>query len=72
MDNDEKQEFVTNIMRAIAAELHFHSALLAAREMFGRGYFSLGVAEKLAVDHAVLGYVGSNYQAITPEFLATQ
>jgi hypothetical protein len=56
----------------IAAEMHFQSAILCAREMFGRGYFSLGQTEKIAVDQAVNGFVGSNYREITPEFLAGQ
>jgi hypothetical protein len=63
--------FPTNIIRLIAAELHFQSVILAAREMFGRSYFSLGAGEKQAVDQAVIGLVGSNYRDITPEFLAT-
>jgi len=68
----DKEEFVTNIMRMIVAEMHFQSCLLAGREMFGRGYFSLGVSEKAAVDQAVIGFVGSNYQTLTPELLAGQ
>ena len=68
----DKEEFVTNIMRMMVAEAHFQSCLLAAREMFGRGYFSLGVAEKIAVDQAVIGFVGGNYQTLTPELLASQ
>jgi hypothetical protein len=59
-------------MRMIAAELTFLVSMTAAREMFGKNYFSLGVAEKVAVDQAVLGAVGANYQAITPAFLAAQ
>lgn len=64
--------FPVNLMRMIAAEMHFQSALLASREMFGRGYFSLGASEKIAVDQAVIGLVGGNFGEITPEFLAGQ
>ena len=46
--------------------------MTVAREMFGKGYFSLGVSEKGTVDQTVLGAVGGNYQAITPAFLAGQ
>jgi hypothetical protein len=67
-----EEEFVTNLMRVLAAQLHFQSALLASREMFGRSYFSLGISEKVAVDQAVVGFVGSNYQTLTPELLAAQ
>jgi hypothetical protein len=35
--------FSDNLLRAIYAHLNFQSGMLAAREMFGKGYFSLGV-----------------------------
>jgi hypothetical protein len=66
------EDFVQNLMRMMAAELHVQNTMTAAREMFGRGYFSLGAGEKLAVDQAVFGFVAANYQAITPQWLATQ
>ena len=64
--------FRDNLLRMIAAELHFQSALHASREMFGRSYFSLGLAEKTAVDQAIFGSIAGNYQAITPDLLAAQ
>jgi hypothetical protein len=67
-----EEKFSDNLMRAIVAELHFLNAMTAAREMFGKSYFSLGVAEKVAVDQAVLGNMSGNYQALTPTFLAGQ
>ena len=66
------QEFLTNLVRATLAEAHLQSSLIASREMFGSSYFSLGASEKSAVDQAVFGFLVSNYQAITPEFLANQ
>jgi len=66
------ENFPTNLLRMIAAEAHFQSTLIAAREMFGRGYFSLGQTEKIAVDQAVIGFVGSNYMELTPELLNKQ
>jgi hypothetical protein len=66
------ENFPTNVLRMIAADLHLLTAMTASREMFGRGYFSLGNAERLAVDQAVLNLAGSNYREITPEFLAGQ
>ena len=69
MPND---DFPTNLLRASVAYLTFQSALLAAREMFGKSYFALGVAEKVAVDQAVLGNVAANYHALTPQALASQ
>jgi hypothetical protein len=56
--------------RAIAAQLHFLNGMTAAREMFGKSYFSLGLSEKFAVDQAVLGMVAANYQSLTAESLA--
>jgi hypothetical protein len=67
-----EENFNTNLMRMIAGQLHCLLAMTAAREMFGKGYFSLGVAEKGAVDQALLAFVASNFQAITPAFLAGQ
>ena len=64
--------FSENLMRALVAETHFLNCQMAAREMFQRGYFALGVAEKAAVDQAVLAAVGGNYVAVTREWLAGQ
>jgi hypothetical protein len=67
-----EETFSENLMRAVVAELHFLNGQTAAREMFGKGYFSLGVGEKIAVDQAVIGAVGGNYAVITREWLAGQ
>ena len=64
------EKFTENLMRAVVAELHFLNCLTAAREMFGRGYFSLGETEKAALHQVVIGSVGANYQGVTPEWLA--
>ncbi|HEY6619123.1 MAG TPA: hypothetical protein VIY68_06250 [Steroidobacteraceae bacterium] len=66
-----EEKFDENLLRMIAAELHFSNAMAAAREMYGKGYFSLGVGERVAVDHAVFAAIGANYQAITPAYLAS-
>lgn len=44
--------FSDNLLRMIAADLHLLTTITAAREMFGRGYFSLGHPEKIAVDRS--------------------
>jgi hypothetical protein len=64
--------FSENLMRVIAAELHLLNGMTAAREMFGKSYFSLGIGEKAAVDQAVTGMIGGNYQGLTPEALVSQ
>lgn len=66
-----QENFTENLLRAIYAQTFFQSGLLAARDMFGKSYFALGVNEKIAVDQAVLGMVASNYQSTTPESLAS-
>jgi hypothetical protein len=65
-----EEKFSDNLLRAIAAELHFLSGMTAAREMFGKSYFSLGIGEKGAVDQAVFGMVAANFQTLTAESLA--
>jgi hypothetical protein len=67
-----EEKFSDNLMRAIAAELHLLNGMTAAREMFGKSYFSLGLSEKIAVDQAVLAMVAANYQSLTAESLAAQ
>ena len=64
--------FSDNLLRMIAADLHFLATVTAAREMFGRSYFSLGASEKLAINQTILANLQGNYQAITPQFLASQ
>jgi hypothetical protein len=67
-----EEKFSDNLMRAIAAELHFLNGMTAAREMFGKSYFSLGLSGKAAVDQTLLGMVAANYQSLTAESLAAQ
>jgi hypothetical protein len=67
-----EEKFETNLMRMIAAELYFLSSLQSARELFGKSYLSLSVAEKAAVDQMVVGGIGGNYRALTPEVLKQQ
>jgi hypothetical protein len=64
--------FDANLLRMIAAELWFSNRLQAAREFFGKSYLSLSGAEKASVDQLVLGAIGADYQAITPDWLQTQ
>jgi hypothetical protein len=67
-----EENFSDNLLRAIAAELHLLTGMTAAREMFSKSYFSLGMAEKATVDQTVLNMVAGNYQSLTPEALASQ
>jgi hypothetical protein len=64
--------FDTNLRRMISAELYFLCGMTASREMYGKSYFALGVGERAVIDQTVLGAVGGNYRAITPEMLTQQ
>jgi hypothetical protein len=65
-------EFETNLMRAQLAANAFSLGLQVARELLGKSYLSLSQTERAAVDQVVLAQLAANYQAITPEWLATQ
>ena len=67
-----EDKFETNVLRLISAELYLSLGLQAAREMFGKSFFSLGAGEQAAVNQAVFAGVSGNYQAMTPEFLKGQ
>ena len=67
-----EQDFLTNIARMIAGTLYFSASMQAAREMYGKGYFSLGIGEKTVVDQLVFGAIAANYHAVTPENLKQQ
>jgi hypothetical protein len=65
------ENFSDNLLRAEAAELHLLNRVTAAREMFSKSYFSLGMVEKATVDQTVMSMVAGNYQSMTPEALAS-
>ena len=64
------ENFRDNLLRAVAAELHLLNRVTAAREMFSKSYFSLGMVEKTTVDQTVMSMVAGTYQSFTPEALA--
>lgn len=66
-----EETFSENLLRAAIAQLHLLNGMTAAREMYGKGYFALGVMEKATVDQTVINMIATNYQAITAEYLAT-
>ena len=65
-----EQSFSENLMRAVVAELHVLNLQTAARERFGRSYFSLGAHEKMALDQVVTAAVAGNFAVVMPEWLA--
>jgi hypothetical protein len=66
------KDFESNLLRLVAAETFFLCSLNAAREMYGKSYFSLGVAEKQSLDQQVLSQIGGNFQSLTPEWFGGQ
>jgi hypothetical protein len=64
--------FSDNLLRTIAAELHLLNGMTAAREMFGKSYFALGLGEKTSVDHTVLQMLTANYHWVTAEIPRVQ
>jgi hypothetical protein len=67
-----EEKFETNLLRAIAAELHLLNGMTVAREMFGKGYFALGAAEKIVVNQSVNQMIAGNYRMFSAEFLRDQ
>ena len=65
-----EEKFSDNLLRMVAAELHFLNTMTAAHEMYGRGYFSLGVGERQIVDQTAVNTIAA--RDITPQFLAAQ
>lgn len=63
------EDFATELLKLIAGTLYFTASLQAAREMYGKSYFELGIGEKQAVDDAVLRSAFGNAQALTPEMI---
>lgn len=68
----DNENFDTNLLRWIAAQLYFSLGMQVSHEMFGKSYFALGEGERIAVNNAVGGSVRGNYQAMTPDFLVGQ
>jgi hypothetical protein len=60
-------EYAENLLRAAVAQLQLLSTLVAAREMFGKSYWSLGAGERVAVDQTAYAMAGMNYQDLTRE-----
>lgn len=64
-------EYTTNLLRMVAAELYFLCRLQTSQSLLGKGYFSLGTDERQIVDRTVFEHTGGTYSNITPNFLKT-
>jgi len=67
-----QQNFELDLLRLLVAELWFAISMKAARELYGRSYFALGVGERVALDHMMAATVGATYSDITPILLRPQ
>jgi hypothetical protein len=66
------ESFSDNLLRMIGAVLYQILTQQTAREMFGKSYISLGVAEKVTLDQTVFQFVAATYESITPDKLKSQ
>jgi hypothetical protein len=64
-----QENFEVDLLRFLVAELWFAISMKAARELFGRSYFALGLGERAALDHMLAVTVGATYLQITPALL---
>ena len=58
-----------NLAKWTAAEVHLLNVQMAAKDLFGRGYFSLSEAERRLVENAVWPAVQNLARWATPEAL---
>lgn len=64
--------FSTDLLRVIAAAQLSQLNLRVAQEMFGKGYFALGVHEKGVVDETAHRMMMGHFRALTPEAFGQQ
>lgn len=67
-----EEKFSDNLLRMIAAELHFSNCLAVSQHLLGKPYLALSPVERGLVDRAVMENVAPNYQNITPKLLSHQ
>lgn len=72
MSNGKKveQTYGEGLLRFVASTAYSLTSLVAAQQLFGRGYLSLSQTEKRAVDEAVFGMIVGNYSFLTREYFA--
>ena len=63
------EQYVEDLLRFVAATLWGIYTLQASREIFGKEYTQLGVAEKGVLDSPVPGQIRSNMLMLTPDIL---
>ena len=67
-----QQNFEVDLLRLLVAEIWFAISMKAARELYGRSYFALGVGERVALDHVMAMMVGATYSDVTPTLFRPQ
>jgi len=66
------QNLEVDLLRLLVAEVWLAISMKASHELYGRSYFSLGVGERVALDHMLAAMVGATYSDITPALLRPQ
>lgn len=61
-----QEEYELNLARLACASQYFVASMIAAREMYGKSYFSLGAEEKQSLDQTVYRSIFGNLASITP------
>lgn len=72
MSDQKRQQYNTNLLRFVSAELYALLSMNGARDLFARGYFQLSQPEKAAVDELVRAMVGDNYRALSQEYFESR
>ncbi|MGH9437939.1 MAG: hypothetical protein ACRD22_08585 [Terriglobia bacterium] len=66
-----EEKFETNLLRAIAAELHYANLRQTAVERYGKPLEKLGPLELQELQQGALGDITFLYRLLTPEFLSS-
>ncbi len=68
---DPRVDFVPNLLRAVAAELHYANLLRLAVEKYGRPLSQLSEEEQSEVGNSLVASVATIARVLTPEILAS-
>ena len=63
----QENNFETNLIRLVAAQLHLLATMNAAREIYNESYFALKLKEKASVEQSVQATVGQFYHSFDPQ-----
>jgi hypothetical protein len=70
-ENTERADFTIDLLRAIAAELHFANLMRASTELYGKGLYQLEPGQVQELNRVATKNVADIYVLLTPVFLKT-